>query len=154
MLTARTQEADKLAGLSGGADDYVTKPFSPSELVARVTSLCRRVELSGFSLQNEKRESITHGKFTLHLRQRYLKKEDKMIELTHVEFQILECLFQSFGKPMTRGEILHRVWGDAYFGEEKIVDVNIRRLRMKIEEDPSNPIHLVTMWGKGYKWQS
>ena len=154
MLTARTQEADKIAGLSGGADDYVTKPFSPSELVARVNSLCRRVDLNDHTTKDSAPETVTHGDFTLHLRLRYLMKKDKMIELTQMEFQVLEYLFANFGQPISRTRILKQVWGDAYFGEEKIVDVNIRRLRMKIEEDPGAPKHLVTVWGKGYKWQS
>jgi DNA-binding response OmpR family regulator len=154
MLTARTQEADKVAGLTGGADDYVTKPFSPSELVARVSSLCRRVDLSDPNANDSAPEMVTHGDFTLHLRQRYLMKRDQMIELTQMEYQVLEYLFANFGQPISRTRILKQVWGDAYFGEEKIVDVNIRRLRMKIEEDPGNPRHLVTVWGKGYKWQS
>lgn len=155
MLTARTQEADKIAGLSGGADDYVTKPFSPSELVARVTSLCRRVELNGH-LPTDRRveDRIIKGDYTLNLRRRCLEKNGQPIELTQVEFQILEFLFSRVGQPISRTEILHHVWGDAYFGEEKIVDVNIRRLRMKIEEEPSEPKHLVTVWGRGYKWQS
>jgi DNA-binding response OmpR family regulator len=154
ILTARTQEADKVAGLTGGADDYVTKPFSPSELVARVSSLCRRVDLSDPNANDSAPEMVTHGDFTLHLRQRYLMKRDQMIELTQMEYQVLEYLFANFGQPISRTRILKQVWGDAYFGEEKIVDVNIRRLRMKIEEDPGNPRHLVTVWGKGYKWQS
>ncbi|MBR3844646.1 MAG: response regulator transcription factor [Clostridia bacterium] len=155
MLTARTQEADKIAGLSDGADDYVTKPFSPSELVARVTSLCRRVELNGHMAQPvAPKESIQLGDFTLNLRRRFLEMQGKVLELTHVEFQILEVLFQNAGTAISRTDILKKVWGDGYLGEEKIVDVNIRRLRMKIEREPSDPRHLMTVWGKGYKWQS
>ncbi len=154
MLTARTQEADKIAGLSGGADDYVTKPFSPSELVARVTSLCRRVELNGHMAQPVKKDEITLGDFTLHLQRRYLLMGETRVDLTHVEFQILEMLFQNPGKPISRSAILKEVWGDDRIGEEKIVDVNIRRLRMKIEKDPSDPRHLRTVWSKGYQWES
>ena len=154
MLTARTQEADKIAGLSGGADDYITKPFSPSELVARVASLCRRVSLAGGKSEQGEKDRLVQGEYTLDLRRRCLLKAGAAIELTQVEFQILEFLFSKAGAPVDRLSILHHVWGDAYFGEEKIVDVNIRRLRMKIEEEPCEPRHLVTVWGRGYKWQS
>lgn len=154
MLTARTQEADKIAGLSGGADDYITKPFSPSELVARVASLCRRVDINDRQPAQQVTDQVTKGDYTLNLRRRCLEKNGKAIELTQVEFQILEYLFSNAGKPLDRTNILQHVWGDAYFGEEKIVDVNIRRLRMKIEEEPSEPKHIVTVWGRGYKWQS
>ncbi len=153
MLTARTQESDKIAGLSGGADDYVTKPFSPSELVARVTSLCRRVQLSGHLPERSDPDVIVSGDFTLNHRRRCLVKRGVPIEFTQVEFQILEFLFTNEDKPIGRNEILHHVWGDAYVGEDKIVDVNIRRLRMKIEDDPSSPKHIMTVWGRGYKWQ-
>ena len=154
MLTAKTQEADKIAGLSQGADDYVTKPFSPSELVARVESLCRRVDLNDSTPKERLTESIRQGDFVLNLRKRSLEKNGDAIELTQVEFQIMEYFFSNPGKVLDRTDILNRVWGDAYFGEEKIVDVNIRRLRMKIEIIPSEPKHILTVWGKGYKWQA
>ena len=154
MLTAKTQEADKIAGLSQGADDYVTKPFSPSELVARVESLCRRVDLNDSTPKERLTESISQGDFVLNLRKRSLEKSGDAIELTQVEFQIMEYFFSNPGKVLDRTDILNRVWGDAYFGEEKIVDVNIRRLRMKIEIIPSEPKHILTVWGKGYKWQA
>lgn len=154
MLTAKAQENDKINGLSQGADDYITKPFSPSELVARVTSLCRRVDVNTSKSSDNPSEEIVQGDFALNLRRRGLKKQGTSIELTQVEFQIMEYFFSNPGKPLDRTEILRRVWGDGYFGEEKIVDVNIRRLRMKIEEDPSNPKHIVTVWGLGYKWIS
>ena len=154
MLTAKTQEADKIAGLSQGADDYVTKPFSPSELVARVESLCRRVDLNDSTPKERLTESISQGDFVLNLRKRSLQKSGDAIELTQVEFQIMEYFFSNPGKVLDRTDILNRVWGDAYFGEEKIVDVNIRRLRMKIEIIPSEPKHILTVWGKGYKWQA
>ena len=154
MLTAKTQEADKIAGLSQGADDYVTKPFSPSELVARVESLCRRVDLNDSTPKERLTESISQGDFVLNLRKRSLEKSGNAIELTQVEFQIMEYFFSNPGKVLDRTDILNRVWGDAYFGEEKIVDVNIRRLRMKIEIIPSEPKHILTVWGKGYKWQA
>lgn len=149
MLTARTQEMDKVNGLMLGADDYITKPFSPSELLARIDSLYRRVELQN---KKEPEGALTLGEFTLNLRRRTLTKDGRNIELTQVELQIMEYFFQNAGVCLSRTDILSRVWGDKYFGEEKIVDVNIRRLRIKIEDDPSAPKHLVTAWGVGYKW--
>ncbi len=151
MLTARTQEMDKVSGLMLGADDYITKPFSPTELNARVDSLYRRIEVMG-NTQTAMNEEIRHGEFVLNMRRRTLSKNDKNIELTQVEFQIIEYLFTNPDTPLDRNDILTRVWGESYFGEEKIVDVNIRRLRMKIEDEPSTPRHLVTVWGMGYKW--
>ena len=153
MLTARTQEMDKVTGLLVGADDYVTKPFSPSELMARVDAIYRRVEMSKESSgAKEQDDTVILGEFVLNPRNRTLTKSGRFIDLTQVEFQIMECFFQNPGAALDRTDILNRVWGSSYFGEEKIVDVNIRRLRMKIEDEPSNPKHLVTIWGLGYKW--
>lgn len=155
MLTARTQEMDKVSGLMLGADDYVTKPFSPTELLARVDSLYRRVDMqknAGITVKGK--DEIILGEFTLNLRRRTLSKTGKNIELTQVEFQIMEYFFQNPDVALGRLEILSKVWGDNYFGEEKIVDVNIRRLRMKIEDNPSEPDHILTVWGMGYKWNT
>ena len=151
MLSAKTQEADKVGALMTGADDYVTKPFSPSELVARVEAVCRRVNLAmegraGFS------DEISSGDFVINTRDRSLKKAGQPIELTQVEFQIMQYFITNPSSELTRQDILHKIWGTGYNGEEKIVDVNIRRLRMKIEEDPSSPEHIITAWGVGYKW--
>ena len=154
MLTARTQEMDKISGLMLGADDYITKPFSPTELLARVDSLYRRVEMQKITLAPAQSNEIVLGDFTLNLRRRTLTKNDKNIELTQVEFQIVEYFFLNPDTALDRTDILKRVWGASFYGEEKIVDVNIRRLRMKIEDDPSNPAHLVTVWGMGYKWNT
>ncbi len=154
MLTAKTQEMDKVTGLMLGADDYVTKPFSPSELVARVDSLYRRVAIAEMREENNFQEELISGNFVLNLRNRALKKKGRMIELTQVEFQIMEYFFSNPGVALNRTNILTHVWGEAYYGEEKIVDVNIRRLRMKIEDEPSNPKHIVTVWGLGYKWEA
>jgi len=153
MLTAKSQEMDKISGLMTGADDYITKPFSPAELLARVDSLYRRVTRQS---SEPKKDStmVTLGDFTLDLRKRTLTKNGKNIELTQVEFQIMEYFFSNPDVALDRESILQKVWGDEYFGEEKIVDVNIRRLRMKIEDDPSIPVHLATAWGVGYKWNS
>ena len=116
MLTARTQEMDKVTGLMTGADDYVTKPFSPAELTARIDALYRR------------------------------------IKLTQVESAILQLFMQNPGRALSREDILTSVWGRDYDGELKIVDVNIRRLRIKIEDNTANPTYITTVWGYGYKW--
>lgn len=150
MLTAKSQEMDKISGLMLGADDYVTKPFSPTELLARVDSLYRRIGANSKAASNT--SVLTSGGFTLDLRRRTLQKNGKNIELTQVEFQIMEYFFTHPDTPISRHDLLKKVWGDNYFGEEKIVDVNIRRLRIKIEDNPSDPQNLMTVWGLGYKW--
>lgn len=154
LLTAKTQEMDKVSGLMLGADDYITKPFSPSELVARVDALYRRVALNVMRTENKFQEEIKFGEFVLNLRNRALKKRGRVIELTQVEFQIMEYFFSNPGTVLSRTQILQHVWGESHQGEEKIVDVNIRRLRMKIEDDPSVPQHIITIWGMGYKWEN
>lgn len=151
MLTAKTQEMDKITGLMMGADDYVTKPFSPTELVARVDAIYRRVAMNGKQKQDTV-DIIELGEFKLNLRSRTLTKNGKYIELTQVEFQMMEYFFANPGAALSRTDILNKVWGYDCFGEEKIVDVNIRRLRMKVEDEPSAPKHLTTIWGVGYKW--
>jgi DNA-binding response OmpR family regulator len=153
MLTAKTQEMDKVSGLLMGADDYITKPFSPSELMARVDSVYRRVAMNTQPpAQPVKADKIIIEPFELNLRNRTLYKNNVLIELTQVEFQIVEFFFNNHGKALSRTDILKEVWGESYFGEDKVVDVNIRRLRMKVEDEPSIPKHLVTVWGMGYKW--
>ena len=153
MLSAKTQEMDKVTGLLFGADDYVTKPFSPSELMARVDAIYRRVEMTrGFRKNDTTGDSIVPDEFELNLRNRTLSKFGTMIELTQVEFQIIEYFFKNPNAALSRNDILKQVWGENYFGDVKIVDVNIRRLRMKIEDNPSSPTRLVTIWGLGYKW--
>lgn len=153
MLTAKTQEMDKVSGLMMGADDYVTKPFSPAELVARVDAVYRRVSLASPSPKSSDSDAvISLGDFCLNLRSRTLTKRGVFIELTQVEFQMMEYFFANPGAALSRTDILNRVWGGEYYGEEKIVDVNVRRLRMKIEDEPSSPKYLITIWGVGYKW--
>ncbi len=152
MLTARTQEMDKISGLMKGADDYITKPFSPTELLARVDSLYRRVGMNTAAATVS--DEIVLGDFVLNTRKHTLHKRGQNIELTQVEFQIIEYFFTNPDTALDRSDILTKVWGSSYFGEEKIVDVNIRRLRMKVEDEPSSPKHLMTVWGMGYKWNS
>ena len=154
MLTAKTQEMDKISGLMMGADDYITKPFSPSELMARVDSLYRRVEILSAKQTKSLPDEITLGEFALNIRRRTLTKNGRNIELTQVEFQMVDYFFNNPDTVLSRTDILTKVWVTNYFAEEKIVDVNIRRLRMKIEDDPSEPKYLMTVWGMGYKWNS
>lgn len=150
MLSAKSQEMDKVNCLMIGADDYVTKPFSPSELVARVDAIYRRVNVS--QSRQEAVRNITSGPFTLDHQSRTVLKNGEPVELTQVEYHIMEFLLKNRGTALDRKTILHHIWGEAYFGDDKVVDVNIRRLRMKIEEDPSNPQYIQTIWGFGYKW--
>ena len=154
MLTAKTQEMDKITGLMTGADDYVTKPFSPSELVARVDAVYRRVALAQMRSDNKFKEELRSGEFILNMRNRTLLKRGELVELTQVEFQIMEYFFSNPSAALSRTDILTHVWGEDYVGEEKIVDVNIRRLRMKVEDEPSVPKHILTVWGLGYKWEA
>ena len=147
MLTARSQEMDKVTGLMTGADDYVTKPFSPAELLARVDALYRRI---GGSENTE--DVLSSGPFVLHLRSRTLDKNSDHIRLTQTEFAIMKLFMENPGRALSREEILHAVWRADYNGEVKIVDVNIRRLRIKIEDDATEPEYITTVWGYGYKW--
>ena len=151
MLTAMGQEADRVNGFMTGADDYVVKPFSVAELVARVDALYRRI--NGDSFQNTV-ESIKSGEFELNLRSRELYKNGRKIEITQVEFLIIRTFFKNVGKAMSREEITKMVWGENYQGDPKIVDVNMRRLRIKIEDDPAQPKHINTIWGFGYRWEA
>ena len=148
MLTARSQEMDKVTGLMTGADDYVTKPFSPAELTARVDALFRRAGGEEIPQTGE----IRQDPFLLNTRNRTLEKNGQRIKLTQVEYSIMKVFMENPGKALSREEILDMVWGRDYFGELKIVDVNIRRLRIKIEDDPTNPAYITTVWGYGYKW--
>ena len=155
MLSAKTLETDKIKGLSIGADDYMTKPFSVSELLARVEALVRRVGRQGASsAATEPDGRMVSGVFVLDQKSRVLYKNGTPIDLTQVEFQIMELFFANPGVALVREKILEGVWGENYFGDVKIVDVNIRRLRMKIEDEPSAPKHILTVWGYGYRWNA
>lgn len=148
MLTARTQEMDKITGLMTGADDYVTKPFSPAELTARIDALFRR--MGGDSTASL--EVLTQGPFVMNTRNHTLEKNGNRIRLTQVEYAIVKLFMQNPGRALSREDILATVWGREYEGELKIVDVNIRRLRIKIEDEATNPTYITTVWGFGYKW--
>ena len=157
MASAKGQESDKIRGLSIGADDYITKPFSVSELVARVEALARRVRRNATADDEQagsEPDQLVSGPFVLDEKSRVLYKSGKPIDLTQVEFQIMELFFRNPGTALVREKILEGVWGKGYFGDVKIVDVNIRRLRMKVEDEPSSPQHILTVWGYGYRWNA
>lgn len=150
MLSAKSQEIDKVSSLMIGADDYITKPFSISELIARVDAVCRRVTIT--QSRPEANTVIVSGPFTLNLKSRTVSRDGEPIDLTQVEYQIMEYFFKNQNTALDRTSILNHIWGDSYYGDDKIVDVNIRRIRMKIEKEPSNPEYILTIWGYGYKW--
>ena len=150
MLTAKSQEMDKVTGLMTGADDYVTKPFSPAELTARIDALYRRT--GGEDDEVQPSGELTSGPFRLNTRNRTLEKNGSRIRLTQIEYSIMKLFMENPGKALSREDIMAEVWGRDYFGELKIVDVNIRRLRLKIEDDATNPSYITTVWGYGYKW--
>lgn len=150
FLSARTQEMDKVSGLMMGADDYVTKPFSPSEVVARVDAVYRRVSMAAGAPKEV--TVLMSGPFVLNQKSRTLTKNGKPVDVTQVEYQIMELLLKNTGVALDRNKILAEIWGDNYYSDVKIVDVNIRRLRIKVEDEPSAPKYIQTVWGYGYKW--
>ena len=150
MLTALDAEAEQLRGYDLKIDDYVTKPFSPAELTARVDALFRRAGGEEVVQSGE----ISQPPFLLNTRNRTLEKNGQRVKLTQVEYAIMRVFMENPGKALSREEILDRVWGRDYFGELKIVDVNIRRLRLKIEDNVQNPTFITTVWGYGYKWDA
>ena len=155
IVSAKGQEQDKIRGLSIGADDYITKPFSVSELIARVEALVRRVRRSASAEgRSAEPDQLISGPFVLDEKSRVLYKSGRPIDLTQVEFQIMELFFKNPGTALVRDKILEGVLGKGYYGDVKIVDVNIRRLRMKVEDEPSNPQHILTVWGYGYRWNA
>lgn len=148
MLTARVQGKDQVHGLTIGADDYIKKPFSIIELVARVQSLLRRVKENKTDM-----ESIQSGPFKLNILQEKLYRDGIGIDLTPTEYIIIRYLMENSIKPIPRDELLNKIWGISCLDDTKVVDVNISRLRQKIEPNPSNPQFLLTVWGKGYMWK-
>ncbi len=152
MLSAKTQEMDKVSGLMLGADDYITKPFSPSELTARIDAIYRRVSMTAQVHEATEDPVIISGPFELNQKSRTVTKNGVLIDLTQVEYQIIEYFLNNQETALDRLSILTHIWGVNYFGDDKIVDVNIRRIRMKIEDEPSNPRFISTIWGFGYKW--
>ena len=153
MVSAKSQDIDKILGLEKGADDYIIKPFNPQELILRVKSLMRRVNLNPGGEKSEEIKSLTDGPFTLDIYSKTFFKGEKEIDVTPTEFTILEYFIKNKGKAMTRDEIMRETWGDNYSNDTKIVDVNIRRIRSKIEENPAKPEFIETVWGTGYRWK-
>lgn len=151
MITAKGMEDDKIMGLGSGADDYIVKPFSPKELVARIEALLRRINVN-ISNKKQKRSIIEYNPFILNADKKTLKKNNKNISLTPTEYAIIELFMNCPEKVFRRDEILDEIWGNDYFGDIKTVDVHIRRIRQKIETDPSKPQFLKTIWGHGYIW--
>lgn len=149
MLTAKTQDNDKIEGLERGADDYLTKPFNPCELILRIKSVLRR------SPQKQNNSQIIEDEtFKLDMYSRTFYKNGKEITLTPTELNIIKLLMQNPGKAITRDELMDKAWGEDFIGDAKIVDVNMRRLRSKIEEDSTHPKYIVTVWGVGYRWEN
>lgn len=149
MLTAKGQDMDKIMGLEYGADDYIVKPFNPLEVVLRIKAILRRLEKNTDVKLNE----IVNGPFVINLYSQKITKNGEEIELTPKEYLIMKTFIENPNKAFSRDELLNSVWGYNYFGDPKIIDVNIRRLRAKIEEDASNPKFIETVWGIGYRWK-
>ncbi|VYU18496.1 response regulator [Clostridium tertium] len=149
MLTAKGQDMDKIIGLEYGADDYIVKPFNPLEVVLRVKALLRRVG------GNEKEKNrLELGPFVIDLYSQKVIKNGVEIDVTPKEYLLMKIFLENPDKAFSRDELLDLVWGQNYFGDVKIIDVNIRRLRAKIEDNPSNPNYIETIWGLGYRWKS
>ena len=149
MLTARGQDVDKITGLELGADDYMVKPFNPRELTARIRTILRRTENNGA----EATTLFRHKNLLMDLNSQKFFKNNIEVELTPTEFSVLRILICNPGKAMNRNDLLNAVWGKNYFGDLKTLDVYIRRLREKIEDNPSSPQFIETVWGFGYRWQ-
>lgn len=148
ILTAKSQDSDKIIGLELGADDYMVKPFNPFELIARIKAMLRRQG------QLQRSHSVyLYGSLRLDIAANKLHKNDREVELTPTEFSLLKMFMENPGKALKRNEILNMVWGEDYFGDTKTLDVHIRRLREKIEDNPSEPEYIKTVWGSGYRWQ-
>jgi DNA-binding response OmpR family regulator len=150
MLSARGEESDRIVGLRMGADDYVTKPFSPREVVARVSALLRRSR----SAADVPSETIQFSRMTIDPAARQVWKDGVLLDLTPIEFDILQALAQSHGRVLSRDQLIERAWGQNYFVEERVVDVHVRRLRRKIEDDPANSRIVVTVRSAGYRFEA
>ena len=149
MLTARTQDIDKIMGLEFGADDYMVKPFNPSELILRIKALLRRIHYTDSRDEN----ILVSNIFKINTYSQKIYKNEEKIDVTPKEYMILKIFLENEEKAFSRDELLDLVWGYDFVGDPKIVDVNIRRLRAKIEDEPSNPKYIETVWGKGYRWR-
>lgn len=152
MLTAKAEDYDKIMGLQSGTDDYLTKPFNPTELTLRIKSLERRLVKD--NMKKKGNRYLESGKFKIDVYGHKFFKADEEIELTPTEHEIVKLFMNNVNRALSRDEILNAVWGEEFLGDSKIVDVNIRRLRSKIEEDPAHPIYIETVWGVGYRWKT
>lgn len=150
MLTARSEDADKIIGLESGADDYITKPFNVLELKARIRALIRRAGMASSGKKDEAKETLTVGHITLNLAQRVAIKNGEIVDLTVKEFDLMELLMRNPGRVYSRENLLDLVWGYEYQGDYRTVDVHIRRLREKLELNPASPGLIMTKWGVGY----
>lgn len=151
MLTAKSEETDKIVGLSVGADDYLTKPFSPRELVARVKAALRRYSQPGSGAIESQVLAFKHLRIDGGARQVW--KDDEPVELTTIEFDLLHALAEHRGRVLSREQLLERVWGHDFYGEERVVDVHLGHIRKKLETDPANPNFIVTIRGVGYRFE-
>jgi Response regulators consisting of a CheY-like receiver domain and a winged-helix DNA-binding domain len=149
MLTAKAQDTDKIMGLELGADDYMVKPFNPFELIARIKAMLRRRDRF-----EAVRDAYDYGDLHLDITANKLLKNGKEVELTPTEYSLLKMFMENPGKALKRDELLDTVWGEHYYGDTKTLDVHIRRLREKIEDNPSKPVYIKTVWGSGYRWQA
>ncbi|MCR2821560.1 response regulator transcription factor [Lederbergia panacisoli] len=149
IVSARGQDMEKIMGLELGADDYIVKPFNPLELVARIRSVLRR---TAQTIKEVNPDLVKTGPFQIELKTQRVYKAGKLMRLTTREFQMMKFFTEKLNEPITRDELLDEIWGLNYFGDPKTVDVHIRRLREKIEDDPSNPSFLKTVWGYGYSF--
>lgn len=152
MVSAKSQDIDKILGLERGSDDYIIKPFNPQELILRVKSLLRRINYTNEEKEEVNKDVLVDGVFKLDLYSRNFYKDNKEIDVTPTEFTIIKNFILNKGKAMSRMEIMKYTWGDNYSADTKIVDVNIRRIRAKIEENPAKPEYIETVWGTGYRW--
>ena len=152
MLTAKGQDMDKIMGLEYGADDYIVKPFNPLEVVLRVKAILRRIETKDEKI-NKDENKITSGPFIIDLYSQKLLKNGAEIDVTPKEYMLMKLFIENSNKAFTRDELLNLIWGYDFFGDSKIIDVNIRRLRAKIEDDSSSPKYIETVWGLGYRWK-
>ena len=155
FLTARDDEIDKIVGLELGADDYITKPFSPREMVARVRAVLRRAHENLDTMRHDSLEDVLRiGDLELHHARHQVTRDGKILELTPKEFELLEYLMRNAGIALSRDQLLDAVWGSDYFGDNRIVDVHVRHLREKIERDPAKPDYIITVRGVGYRFET
>lgn len=148
LLTAKADEADKVIGLGLGADDYVTKPFSPRELVARIKAALRRI-----GGNSAKKEQLVSAHLRVDEEARLAWKDGQVLDLTPIEFDLLQTLMRQHGRALSREQLIEQVWGHDYYGEDRVVDVHVGRLRKKVEDDATHPNLIATVWGAGYRFE-